>query len=238
MSSLPRHVFSFLSIVVLLSSFLVSGFAQVNDANQRNVLLYGGDFDAKNPKANALQNELTTSVVSGAIVYVPFVVPAGKTWMITELFGVNLSYTNVIDPQEAIWAIQSGMSQGNYGNVVANGAAPATYTPTGRGFNGMQEYITQATIDPPVVLTSGEYWMSLVPECKNPIDRACAAAAYYLEDVEDTPSKRAVGFEPVDGAFYDSGIFGYFFWPTWGNTGACQGTGCDRFSVGIVGTAE
>jgi hypothetical protein len=210
--------------------------AQKIELRGQNVLLYGGDFDAKNPKANALQNELTTSVVSGAFVYVPFVVPAGKTWTITELFGVSLSYTNVIDPQEAIWSIQSGMSQGNYGTVVANGAAPATYTPTGRGFNGTKEYVTQATIDPPVVLTSGEYCMSLVPECKNPIDRACAAAAYYLEDVEDTPRKRAVGFEPVDGAFYDSGEFGYFFWPTWGNTGACQGTGCDRFSVGIVGT--
>src|SRR5277367_3731584 len=63
-------------------------------------LFYGGDFDPHNTNANALANELTTSVVSGARVFVPFVVPAGKTWTVTALFSNNLTYVNVIDPQQ------------------------------------------------------------------------------------------------------------------------------------------
>jgi hypothetical protein len=35
-------------------------------------LFYGGDFDPHNANANALANELTTSVVSGARVFIPF----------------------------------------------------------------------------------------------------------------------------------------------------------------------
>jgi hypothetical protein len=201
-------------------------------------LFYGGNFDSKNPNSNALQNELTTSVVSGAAVFVPFVVPFGKKWTIYALFSNNLSYTEVIDPEHALWSISKDMSQGSEGTVVADGAAPATYKPTGRGGFGMREFTLLATIDPPVTLTSGEYRMKAEPECTNAADRACDAAAYYLSDVEDVPRQQATGREPIDQSYYDSGIFGYFFWPTWGSSGACQGVGCDRFSAGAIGTEE
>ena len=198
-------------------------------------LFYGGDFDAHNTNANALANELTTSVVSGARVFVPFVVPAGQTWTITALFSNNLSNVGVIDPQQGLWSISKGMRQGNQGKVVAQGAAPATFTPTGRhGFN-QKEYTLMIAIDPPVKLESGLYWMTAVPECKNPVDRACVAASYYLSDVEQVPRRHAWGIAPTDKSFYLSGEFGYFYYPTWGTNGACQGTGCDRFSAGAVG---
>jgi hypothetical protein len=199
-------------------------------------LFYGGDFDPHNTNANALANELTTSVVSGARVFVPFVVPAGKTWTVTGLFSNNLSYVNVIDPQQGLWSISKGMTQGDGGKVVANGAAPATYTATGRHGFGQKEYRLMLTIDPPVKLKAGLYWMTAIPECKNPTDRACASASYYLSDVEDVSRKHAFGREPNDRSWYFSGDFGYFYYPTWGATGACNGTGCDRFSAGAVGT--
>jgi len=199
-------------------------------------LFYGGNFDAHNADANALANELTTSVVSGARVFVPFIVPAGKTWTVTALFSNNLSYVNVIDPQEGLWSISKGMSQGNGGTIVANGAAPATYVATGRHGFGQAEYTLMLTLDPPVKLKAGLYWMTAVPECKNPVDRACASASYYMSDVEDVPRKQAIGLEPKDKSFYFSGEFGYFYYPTWGTNGACHGTGCDRFSAGAVGT--
>jgi len=199
-------------------------------------LFYGGDFDPHNKEANSLANELTTAVVSGARVFVPFIVPAGKTWTVTALFSNNLSYVNVIDPQEGLWSISKGMSQGNGGTIVADGAAPATYIATGRHGFGQTEYTLMLTIDPPVKLKAGVYWMTAVPECKNPIDRACASASYYLSDVEDIPRKHSVGREPDDRSWYFSGEFGYFYYPTWGTNGACQGTGCDRFSAGAVGT--
>ena len=86
-------------------------------------LFYGGDFNPESSNANALVNELTTGVVSGAFVYVPFVVPEGKVWTVTALFSNNLSYTEVIDPESAIWSISTGVTQGSGGNTVANGAA-------------------------------------------------------------------------------------------------------------------
>jgi hypothetical protein len=198
-------------------------------------LFYGGDFDPHNKEANSLANELTTAVVSGARVFVPFIVPAGKTWTVTALFSNNLSYVDVIDPQEGLWSISKGMSQGNGGTIIADGAAPATYVATGRHGFGQTEYTLMLTIDPPVKLKAGLYWMTAIPECKNPVDRACASASYYLSDVEDVPRKHSVGREPDDRSWYFSGEFGYFYYPTWGTNGACQGTGCDRFSAGAVG---
>jgi hypothetical protein len=230
-----------------LVAFILLGFGQLATAQEAAApttappavcnpcLFYGGDFNAESSNANALVDELTTGVVSGAFVYVPFVVPEGKVWTVTALFSNNLSYTEVIDPQSAIWSISTGVTQGSGGTAVANGAAPATYTPTGgHGFE-MQEYTLMATIIPPVTLTAGEYWMTLVPECKNPIDRACAAASYYLADVAGNSDNHAYGREPRNQAYYFSGEFGYFYWPTWGATGACHGSGCNAFSVGAIG---
>jgi hypothetical protein len=237
MSRNPRLCFA--TAVIFLLSISHLGAAQQEPAGPPScnpcVLFYGGDFDASNPNANALANEFTTAVVSGATVYVPFVVPEGQTWTVTGLFTNNLSYTPVIDPQEAIWSIVSGMSQGNGGTVIANNASPATYNATGRSGFGMREHTVLTTIDPPVTLAAGEYWMSVVPECKNATDIHCAAAAYYLSDVEDSPAHQAKGDEPKDQAFYLSGEFGYFYWPTWGSNGACQDTGCDKFSAGVLG---
>lgn len=221
-------------IALALGSALAGSAAPCNPC----LLVYGGDFDANNPNANALADERTTSVVSGASVFVPFVVPQGKTWTVTALFGHVLSYTNVIDPEEALWSISTGVTQGSGGTIVANGAAPAQYFPTGGQGFGMKEYTIVATIAPAVTLAAGEYWMTIVPECTNPIDRACAAAAYYLADVEDVPRHQSRGDEPKDESYYFSGDFGYFYWPTWGSTGACQGTGCDRFSAGVIGNEQ
>ncbi len=105
----------------------------------RPCLFYGGDFDASNPAANSLQNGILYRG-SPAAVYVPFFIPSGQVWTVTGFFSNNLSSSSFLDPPEIKWSISTGVSAGNPGTLIGQGRIPATYTPTGRSFNGFTEY--------------------------------------------------------------------------------------------------
>jgi hypothetical protein len=212
-----------------------------------NCLFYGGDFlyDPLYPSiSNALANESTLEVPGtpyGAATWVPFTVPAGEMWAVTGLFTNNLASYGVLDQgaeplSVAYWSINEGMFPGNAGTVIDSGTAAATSTPTGRGAFDDTEYTVQVT-GLSVVLSPGSYWMSVVPVCTNTADPFCDGI-FFLSDVEyiNTLPKNAYGpAEPVDAAFFDSTYFGVSFEPTNGSVGACGGSGCDAFSVGVIG---
>jgi hypothetical protein len=193
-------------------------------------LFYGGDFDANNLNSGTVANEMSL-LVSQAAVYVPFNVPAGKTWTVTGAFMIINSMTSVIDPAQAYWEIRSGVSSGNGGTLVASGTSPAAYKPT-QGTNLYALLVKNISVP----LTGGRYWVSVVPICTNPNDGACSQAQYFSVDVEDMPPPHHFGpLEPVDDSFLNSS----FFNDNWValNPFFC-GAGCDRFSAGILGTSN
>jgi hypothetical protein len=203
----------------------------------RPCLFYGGDFDASNPAANALQNGLVYHD-SSAAVYVPFFIPAGQIWTVTGFFSNNLSSSSFLDPAEIKWSISTGISAGNPGTVIAQGRIPATYTPTGRSFDGLTEYTALGRLPKAkaVTLTAGVYWMTAIPICT---DSSCGFTNFYLTDVEDVPAPNHRGVEPNDDSFYFWPPGKYFFAPTAYPNGVCSGqgggTGCNRFSAGLLG---
>jgi hypothetical protein len=203
----------------------------------RPCLFYGGDFDASNPAANSLQNGLMYNN-SPAAVYVPFFVPSGQVWTVTGFFSNNLSSSSFLDPAEIKWSISTGVSAGNPGTLIRQGRVPATYTPTGRSFNGFTEYTALGRLPKAkaITLTSGIYWMTAIPICTN---ASCGDAIFYLTDVEDTPAPNHKGIEPNDNSFYLWNAGKYFFAPTAYPNGVCNGggngTGCNRFSTGLLG---
>jgi len=149
-------------------------------------LFYGGDWDPTASNWVAYIN-LNTTGLGQATNYVPFQVPSGQTWTVSGGFSNNLAVNIAkIDPANGDWSIVSGISEGVAGTTIASGKSRATFTPTGRMFsNGSTtyiEYTVKVKFNPPVSLTAGTYWMSVVPECTNSSDSACSSAEYFNTD--------------------------------------------------------
>ncbi len=199
-------------------------------------LFYGGDFDASNPNANGSINEDTLS--GQAVTYVPFYVPPGQVWTVKGLFSNVLSSIQYIIPKEIDWSISSGMSAGNPGTLIASGTVDATWTPTGRSWRGYNEYTALGRLTPAtaVTLTTGVYWMAAVPVCNQAGNGKCFSAFYMVSDVEDVPAPNHRGIQPNDDSFLNDSGGGFFYTPTWGQSGSCGGVGCDKFSAGLIGT--
>jgi hypothetical protein len=86
-------------------------------------LFYAGDFDGLASDANGLANEVDLIVSTGAAVYTPFIVPKGKTWMVTGLFTSNIftDYAGTIDPKIIPYEVRKGLPKagGNGGSLSA-----------------------------------------------------------------------------------------------------------------------
>ena len=221
----------------------------LGSANQRNgnpatapsycnpCLFYGGDWDPNSSVWVAYANWDTTAL-GQATVYVPFLVPTGKTWTVTGLFTNDLALNiSGIDPQTAAWAITSGVSKGIGGTTVASGTAAATFNPTGRNYqNTYYEYTTLVNI-PAVTLQSGIYWLSVVPPCTNSSDSACGSAAYYITD--STSRTNEVGNpEPAHRSFTNSATFGYNYINLCSPTEGYFPPSCSVMSGGVIGTSN
>ena len=201
-------------------------------------LFYGGDFDPANSQANSIGNMYTTFVPLIETTYVPFSVPTGQVWTVLGVFSNNLSTVQYIEPRQMNWSISKGVSTGHAGTIIASGAIPATWTPTGRSYQGNTEYTVLGRFAPgvSVTLASGTYWMTAVPVCTEQTG-ICTDAGYYISDVEDVPAPNHKGFEPNDRSYFNWARGGFNFAPTWGTGGVCGGNGCDKFSAGLLGHA-
>jgi len=209
------------------------------NGNGGGCLFYGGDFNADDSNANGLASE-TDVIVNGspygAAVYSAFQVPAGQTWNVTGLLSNTLSTIGGVDPATAYWEIRSGVSAGNGGTLVCSGTGTDSYIATGRNGFGLNEYTVKVYLSGCPALTSGTiYWEAVVPNCTGS-NGNCPSARYFNSDVEDKPATHQLGFQPKQAAVWTSGFFGATFEATAGTSGACAGTGCDRFSNGVLGT--
>jgi hypothetical protein len=208
------------------------------NGNGGGCLFYGGDSNSANKFDNALSNE-TDIVVSGspygAAVYANFEVPATQSWSVTGLFSNVLSTVDRISPNQVYWEIRSGVSAGNGGTLVASGTGSGSFIATGRTGLGLTEYTTKVYLTPSVPLVAGTYFMTVIPACTTS-NSTCPSARYFLSDVEDVPPPNKRGFQQGNLAFLNSAFAGANYEPTWGATGACAGLGCNRFSIGVIGT--
>jgi len=201
-------------------------------------LWYAGDFDPDNSKANGMANEKDL-IVSRSAVYVPFTVPEGKIWNITGAFGVVLSEINVIDPPQADWSFSEGVSTGNAGKLIRSGTSPASVTVLSCNKDISIFCLGILVKGLNVRLKAGRYWLTVVPYCTNHNDSQCGSARYFMADVEDRPPINHYGPKDVlDASYVTSKQFGFFYFPTWGSSGACGGGGCDMFSAGLLGTSK
>jgi len=222
----------------VLSQHVVSHDTDTAPSYCKPCLAYGGDFDPNDPNANGLAN-WNTVVAGEAEVWVPFVVPAGKTATVTGMFVNTLATIGVIDPATTPWSIQARIKPGTPGKIIASGTATATINPTGRNGFGLNEYTVLVKLDKGVTLKGDgqtAYWFDLVPQCTNGSDNNCnAGAIYYESDTEAVRANHGGLSEPNDLSYFNSAFFGVTYLNTDPQSGGCNGIGCDRFSMGLLG---
>jgi hypothetical protein len=186
-------------------------------------LFYGGDLgNGENGFVNA-----DTIFVPFTEILVPFDVPAGEVWKVGALFTNNLPTTtgNVFDPKKAMWSIRQGAQPGDCGTLLASGDSAATIDPTGNTIFGYTEYNVLVKI-PPIELSSGSYWLSVVPEC---LDSSCAVNVYYF--ISGFQGAGTGGYgppEPNNESFSSSSLTGT-------NCGSVSGL---EFSAGVLGASD
>lgn len=219
-------------------------------------LFYTGDFDPRGPNPNGLWNGVDNFfgffTIDGTV-WAEFVVPKkfkgakGKTdWNVTGLFvnnqGLPESLTGGLpSATTANWSIVQGVAAGGSPSgvtVICSGTSPLTIKPTGRTAFGFYEEYTYLVnnISGCPILERGEYWMTVVAQAPNP---HFGEELNYLSDVEDSTPANYIGpgTQTPDTSFFTSTFFGI---PTFTDTTApnvCGTVGCDKFSVGVIGTA-
>ena len=203
----------------------------------RPCLFYAGDFDSNASDANGLANEVDIIVSTGAVTYTPFIVPKGKTWTVTGLFTVNFMSAMTLDPRIIPYEVRKHIpkSGGSGGQLVCHGRKPGTLVSLSSNVCG-DGFFCFATIVDTIKgcrLTSGKYWMSVVPYCTNKNDGSCTNdyRAFVAND-DGAMNHRFGPLEPANDSFFNSKYFG----ANWDPSSKWQTS--SRFSVGVEGTAK
>jgi hypothetical protein len=124
------------------------------------------------------------------------------------------------------------VSSGNGGNTICLGTyGNATVAVYGEADFGYTQYsYTIKKFSKPCAMRRGKmYFVDLVPQYND-------ATIGYVVDVEDNPGPNHKGWKTVvDDSYFYSTVYGTPYEPTWGSAGACDGTGCDAFSIALTG---
>jgi hypothetical protein len=198
-------------------------------------LFYGGDFDAANPLSGSIGN-MDTLEIQNQETEVPFRIRSGQTWTVIALFSNNFATVPHLYPPQIEWSIREGITAGRGGKLIASGTVAASLTPTGRSFEGEDEYTALGYLSPNTIVTLGPgiYWMTAVPVCNVDLVDTCQGALFSISSVEDVPPPNHVGYEPNDHSYIYWLDGRDYFAPLAGQGGLCT-TGCDRFSAGLLG---
>jgi hypothetical protein len=197
----------------------------------RPCLFYAGDFDSNASDANGLANEKDIIVSTGAAVYTPFIVPKGKTWIVTGLFTNNFLSAETLDPRTIPYEVRVGIPKagGNGGKLVCHGTKSASLKLVEQGY-GYRIFATKVENIKGCRLAAGKYWMSVVPYCTNANDGECTNGyRAYLSNDDGAMARRFGPLEPANDSFFNSLFFGANWEPSSNGT---------RYSVGAEGTSK
>jgi hypothetical protein len=130
-----------------------------------------------------------------------------------------------LTPTSGYWALRSGASEGNGGQLIASGTATGqnlSQLPTGRSGFGYTEY-TDAVKFTPLDPATGQYWLAVVPVCKT-----CNGRLFN----SNTDGTNGIGKTDKDNDFFNSPFFGANF------TNADNEGTFPAFSSGVLATPE
>lgn len=199
-------------------------------------LYYSGNFDAANGNSNGLSNEndLTVPLTK---VYTPFTVPTGHVWRVTAFFTHSLvavtdPSSSVVAPKIVDCSVWRDVGLNQPGTFKASCAGSTVVTTTVRSGFGLAEYRIKVTLNNPIWLGGGTYWLNLMPQCTNPSNANCPAARFYEDNVADVPPPRHFGPANISNQSW----FASFFYGSNYTAATGQGVNPDVFSFGVIGT--
>jgi hypothetical protein len=218
---------------------VVSKKAQTPPSYCKPCLFYAGDWDPYASDANGLANERDILIPTGAAVYTPFIVPKGKTWIVTGLFTSNifLDVSATLDPKVIPYEVRKKIPKegGNGGQLVCHGKKPGTVVYQKIDWCNDWSYCFATIVNgiKGCRLPSGKYWMSVVPYCTNKNDDACTNDyRAFLANDDGAMANRYGPLEPANDSFFNSEYYGANWEPT------SEQQTSQRFSVGVEGTAK
>lgn len=142
-------------------------FALAIPAHSQQTLWYSGDTTAPSIYTNGNGYQSNPLYV----VYQDFIVPASVPgWHISSVFSYNYFPPGPL-PTFAQWTINSGMTAGNGGAVVAGGGSSITPGATGRTASSGSLTLTEYKIQIhglSLNLPPGHYWLSVAPDAPGP----------------------------------------------------------------------
>lgn len=162
---------------------------------------YGGDLDPNNPNSDGLSNE-NDGIVSGN----PYGAAVYQNFLSTGLVPINGLATNnlsALSPATAYWEIRANVSEGNGGTLIASGTGATSNQPTGRTFAGYNEY-TSFVGGLDVNIGAGNYWMAVVPQDPNDLNRAFESNTFGLNSIGNQITGQQFWNSPFFGASYDN----------------------------------
>ena len=194
----------------------------------KTCLYYSGDFDSNNPHSNGLFN-----LGNGGGFWEVFVgVKPTESVVVTGATFNELSSNSQVGLNSTPFGVNVNMSSGNGGTFWCSTHGTVTMAAYGESYYGYTQYsYTIKKLSKACKLKKGTvYFVTLVPEYTD------GSTIAYLLDVEDKPAPNHRGWKNVlDDSFYLAPAFGAEYEPTWGNSGACNGIGCDGFSIALTG---
>ena len=197
----------------------------------KTCLYYAGDFDSNSPAANGLWN--IDDMDFNAETWVG-VRPAQSVLLTGVTFNQFLNNSQVgVNPTP--FFVSAGVSSGNGGHLVCRTSGNATLTIYGQSDFGFTQYsYTIKKLSKACQLRKNKiYFVNLWPIYND------GTTIGYVVDMEDSPPPNHRGWKNVlDNSFFWSSYFGVNYQSTWGNSGACNGVGCDAFSIALTGRKQ
>jgi hypothetical protein len=195
-------------------------------------LYYAGDLDCNNPNMNALFDFDNPGIgISDAEVWVG--VKPTKDAMITGASGNYFTNTTGIGINPIPFAVRTGIAPGKGGKIVCSTHGNALFQfygdSCGLAINAVN-YLVSRLAKACRVKAGKTYYIDLTPQYND------SSTVGYLQDDDGRHLNRRGWPEMFDDSYFNSSSFGVEYEPTWGNSGACGGIGCDGFSISLTGT--
>jgi len=198
-------------------------------------VFYGGDFNPGDANATGLSDE-NTLLVLGSSTYAALDVPSGVTVTVTGIL-VNVQADTAFDPGSATYDIRTGITEGNGGTSIASGTAKIHVALTGRNFLGLNEFTVAVLLPAPQVLSTGEYWFNVTPQCTNSTtDGSCIAGRVFLSNTTQETNGLNPGLQPGGSLYWNSAYFG-ISWDNWCDSSfGLTAQQCNAASFGLTGS--
>lgn len=192
---------------------------------RQTCLYYAGDFDYT--EGNGLLN---ANSGTGTVGQVWVGVKPARDAVVTGATFNECMTTGQVGTNPTPFEVRVGIRPGQAGKAVCTTSGTATIAVYEESQGCFQwSYTIKKLTKSCNLRKNAVYFVNLLPTYND-------GSFGYVTDVEDKPAPNHHGWRNIlDASYFNSADFGANYEPTWGSSGACDGYGCDLFSIALTG---